>query len=173
MKAWFILHLLAKEYSLSPNLGFIFNMSVGYDLDGIRSPKINAFIDNLSDASRTAIWKECKDYILNNLKLFKHIDQEFVEKISPRICSSITSIDPARVPLGGDRKNRAVSAGGKKTAHLRQTQSDLAGLRVCPQDPGQDGLRLSGFRRASFPARPPVRRSRFDADQTQWFCRGT
>lgn len=90
VKAWFILHFLSGEFSLSPKRGFIFNMSVGYDLDGIRSPKIDTFIDDLTDASRTAIWKECKDHTLNNLGLFKNITREYVEKTPPGICSSIT-----------------------------------------------------------------------------------
>jgi putative selenate reductase len=90
VKAWFALNLLSKELSLGSNKGFIFNMSVGYDLAGIKSPKIDTFIDGLKDASQTPIWEECQDYILNNLSLFKSIDSEFVTGISPKICTSIT-----------------------------------------------------------------------------------
>ncbi len=90
IKAWFALNLLSKEFALGSKDGFIFNMSVGYDLEGIKSPKINKFIDGLKDASKTMIWKECKDYLLENLSLWKGIDQEYIEEISPRICESIT-----------------------------------------------------------------------------------
>lgn len=90
VKGWFALNILSKELSLGSNHGFIFNMSVGYDLEGIKSPKINAFIDGLKDASETPVWKECKNFVLNNLGMFKNIDKEFVEGISPNICKSIT-----------------------------------------------------------------------------------
>ena len=90
VKAWFALNVLAKELSLGSSEGFIFNMSVGYDLEGIKSPKINAFIEGLKDASQTPVWKECREFLLNNLGLFKNIDKDFVEGISPKVCKSIT-----------------------------------------------------------------------------------
>ena len=58
VKAWFLLHVLMKELSLSESRDFIFNMSVGYDLDGIKSPKIDAYINGMIDASSTDIWNE-------------------------------------------------------------------------------------------------------------------
>ena len=36
------LHLIAREYGLGSPDGFVFNMSVGYDLEGIKSPKVDA-----------------------------------------------------------------------------------------------------------------------------------
>ncbi|EDU0501901.1 putative selenate reductase subunit YgfK [Salmonella enterica subsp. salamae] len=54
LKAWFVLHLLEQVFPLTPINGgksFIFNMSVGYNLDGIKQPAMQAFINNLMDAS--------------------------------------------------------------------------------------------------------------------------
>lgn len=90
VKAWFILKVISKEFDLGSDSGFMFNMSVGYDLDGIKSHKIDKFIDSLKDASSTRAWKGCKYYLLNNLDMFKKVDKEFIEGISPNICSSIT-----------------------------------------------------------------------------------
>jgi putative selenate reductase len=90
VKAWFALHILAKELRLGAEKGFIFNMSVGYDLAGIQSPKINSFIEGLQDASQTPVWNECQEYLLNNLGAFKTIDRRFMADVSPDICSSIT-----------------------------------------------------------------------------------
>ncbi|GMQ59997.1 putative selenate reductase subunit YgfK [Vallitalea sediminicola] len=90
VKAWFILKLISKEYGFGDENGFIFNMSVGYDFEGISSPKIDAFIEGLKDASNSTIWLECKKYILKNIHRFKNIDENFVENISPIICTSIT-----------------------------------------------------------------------------------
>ena len=90
VKAWFALKLLSKELNLGSPDGFIFNMSVGYDFEGISSPKIDEFIMGLKDATGSSIWKECKEYVLGNIEKFKTIDSDYVEGISPKICTSIT-----------------------------------------------------------------------------------
>lgn len=90
VKAWYILKLLSQEFSLGSPEGFVFNMSVGYDFNGIKSDKINNFIVGLQDASETEIWQECQSYTLNNLKQFKNIDEKYVLNISSKISSSIT-----------------------------------------------------------------------------------
>ena len=41
IKAWFILHVMAKEFNLGAQDGFQFNISVGYDLEGIKGDKVN------------------------------------------------------------------------------------------------------------------------------------
>lgn len=90
VKAWFALKILSKEFELGSPDGFIFNMSVGYDFKGISSPKIDKFIMGLKDASNSDIWKECTEYVLENIDKFKNIDSEYVKCISPRVCRSIT-----------------------------------------------------------------------------------
>ena len=90
VKAYFLLNVLSKELGLGDSAGFTFNMSVGYDLERIRSPKIDGFIENLKDASKTPVWKECRGFLLGNPSLYKNVDAPFIEGISPNICSSIT-----------------------------------------------------------------------------------
>ena len=90
VKAWFALKLISKEFGLGSDTGFMFNMSVGYDLEGIQSPKIDTFIEGLKNAENTEIWAECKAFALANLNRFEHIDAAFVEGISPKVCTSIT-----------------------------------------------------------------------------------
>lgn len=90
VKAWFIMHLLAKEFGLGRADGFIFNMSVGYDLEGIKTKKIDDFIEGLKDASNTAVFKECKAYAQSHLNLFKNVTAEDVAEIPANICRSIT-----------------------------------------------------------------------------------
>jgi len=90
VKAWFALKLLSKELGLGSPDGFIFNMSVGYDFEGISSPKIDDFIMSLKDATKTDIWKECTAYALENIEKFQNVDREYVESISPKVSSSIT-----------------------------------------------------------------------------------
>lgn len=90
VKAWFLLHLMAKEFGLGTTDGFIFNMSVGYDLDGIKTKKIDDFIEGLKDASETAIFKECRDYALDHIELFSNVTEEDINQIPANICKSIT-----------------------------------------------------------------------------------
>ncbi len=54
IKAWCALKVLSKVYDLGDPDGFVFNMSVGYDLEGIKGEKVNTYIDGMMDARRTA-----------------------------------------------------------------------------------------------------------------------
>ncbi|MEW6623500.1 MAG: putative selenate reductase subunit YgfK [Bacillota bacterium] len=94
VKAWFLLHLLQVELTGEANRSFMFNMSVGYDLKGIQSEKVDSFIEGLKDASSRKIFKECLDVLQEAIKenhsRFKFLDRSFVDNISPNICSSIT-----------------------------------------------------------------------------------
>ena len=90
IKAWFAMKLLSRELGLGSDTGFVFNMSVGYDLKGIQSEKIDRFIESLKDASRTACFAECAEWTLSHLSEFSHVDEAFVRAISPRVCRSIT-----------------------------------------------------------------------------------
>ncbi len=90
IKAWFALKLLSCELAQGADDGFIFNMSVGYDLAGIQSEKIDAFIEGLKDARSTAIFEECRAWALANLHRFEHVTAKDVDAVSPVVCRSIT-----------------------------------------------------------------------------------
>lgn len=90
VKAWYAIKLLSKEFGLGHPDHFIFNMSVGYNLEGIQSPKIDQYINEMMDASKTPIWKECCDWASANLGRFEKIDAAYLETISPKVCNSIT-----------------------------------------------------------------------------------
>ena len=90
IKAWFLLSFLAKEYGLGAMDGFQFNISVGYDLAGIKHKKVNTFIDHMMDAAETDIFKYCKETLLAHADEFEHMTKEDIEAISPKICNSAT-----------------------------------------------------------------------------------
>ena len=90
VKAWFALKLLTREHGWGSPDGFVFNMSVGYNFEGITSPKIDDFIEGLKDASSTPIWKECVAWAKAHLDRFQNVDEAYVDGISPRVCRSIT-----------------------------------------------------------------------------------
>lgn len=90
VKGWFVLKLLSRELNLGDPDGFIFNMSVGYDLEGIKSPKIQQYIDDLQNVSDTPIWQECLAAGRKNIERFTRIDEAYLEQISPEVSRSIT-----------------------------------------------------------------------------------
>lgn len=90
VKAWFALKLLSCEWGCGDPDGFIFNMSVGYTYDGILSPKIDGFIESMKDASNTPIWAECMAWVKENLSRFTNVDETYLERINPHVCTSIT-----------------------------------------------------------------------------------
>ena len=90
IKAWFACKVLAREYGLGSMDGFQFNMSVGYDLEGIKTEKIDRFIEGMKDASEAPIFAECRQWLLDNLDRFENLTKEDVEGISPNVCNCIT-----------------------------------------------------------------------------------
>ena len=90
VKAWAACKLLAREFGLGDPEGFVFNMSVGYDLEGIRSEKINTFIDGMKEARDTDAFRECIAWARTNLKCFSHVDEAYVLSISSRVSNSVT-----------------------------------------------------------------------------------
>ena len=95
LKAWFVIHLLNEELKLSANeqTGFLFNMSVGYDLKGIKTKKIDDFIKQLKNAERNPLFNEYKEILRrfseSNTKYSKTIEK-VLSYISPDISNSIT-----------------------------------------------------------------------------------
>ena len=86
VKAWFACKILAKVYGLGDPDGFIFNMSVGYDLDGIKGDKVDKYLTGMMDASNTPIFREC-------VKVLKEMfpgEAAFIDRIPGRISDSVT-----------------------------------------------------------------------------------
>ena len=86
IKAWCALKVLSKVYGFGDPDGFVFNMSVGYDLEGIKGEKVNTYIDNMMDASGTKQFKECLAVLA---ELFP-AEKDYIASISPRISRSVT-----------------------------------------------------------------------------------
>ncbi|PKP02155.1 MAG: putative selenate reductase subunit YgfK, partial [Bacteroidetes bacterium HGW-Bacteroidetes-9] len=52
LKAWIIIHLLQHKFGQKKG-GFVFNMSVGYNYEGILKENVQWFLSNMSDCSET------------------------------------------------------------------------------------------------------------------------
>jgi len=59
IKAWILLYFIESVFNmrLTTKRSFIFNMSVGYDLEGIKTPRMDLFINSLTDASGHPLFK--------------------------------------------------------------------------------------------------------------------
>ncbi|MQJ93303.1 putative selenate reductase subunit YgfK, partial [Escherichia coli] len=93
-KAWFALHLLEAMFQPSDSgKSFIFNMSVGYNLEGIKQPPMQQFIDNMMDASDHPKFAQYRDTLNKLLQddafLARHGLQEKRESLQAL---------PARIP---------------------------------------------------------------------------
>jgi putative selenate reductase len=95
IKGWFLCHVFGKEFNLASNsgsgfAGLAFNMSAGYSLEGIKSEKIDSFINGMKDARASAAWKDCRGYLAAGMGLFERFTREDLESISPVVSPGIT-----------------------------------------------------------------------------------
>ena len=70
LKAWIILHVIEGLMRGHIESSFIFNMSVGYDLKGIKEEKMQRYIDSMLDSSG----EKFDDYLVHlmRLRLYAH-----------------------------------------------------------------------------------------------------
>ena len=90
IKAWVLLHFISKEYGLGANDGFVFNMSVGYNLDDIKKKDTDTFIECMKDANKHKVFNECKEYLKAHINEFKNFKIEDIDNIPSRVCDSVT-----------------------------------------------------------------------------------
>ena len=85
LKAWILIHLIRQKFGLKSNgdgFGAIFNMSVGYNFDGIQNDNVQTFLQLMKDSSQRK-----KDYIERIKKIAPEISGI---EISDRISDNIT-----------------------------------------------------------------------------------
>jgi putative selenate reductase len=87
VKAWMMIDILSGWVELKPQLGadpgpHIFDLSVGYDLEGIQSEKVAGFIDGLVDAS--AVIERLREAIPESFAAWR--DHDF----NPHIADTVT-----------------------------------------------------------------------------------
>ena len=93
VKAWCACKVMAKVYGLGDPNGFVFNMSVGYDLAGIQGEKVDAFLRGMMDASQTPVFQEC----IRVLKEFFPAESAFIDGITPRVSAASPSLPSTAV----------------------------------------------------------------------------
>jgi len=82
LNAWIIIHILRKELGFKGSVGTLFNMSVGYNLEGILNENVQWFFTKMQDCSAELL--QAKDSIRN---IYHKIDEI---KIPANISNHIT-----------------------------------------------------------------------------------
>ncbi len=102
LKAWMALHVLtALRGTGASGDSFLFNMSVGYDLAGIKTEKMDRFIGRLMDSSSDPVFtrlQEALAQVIADPSFFagtpwaarRETLNGLPSRISPRLCSSVT-----------------------------------------------------------------------------------
>ncbi len=92
VKAWVLIHILATELGLGSPDDIVFNMSVGYDLDGIKTPKLQKFLDEMIEAKENPVFCDCINASLEAVEkgLLKKVTKEDILKIPSQISNSVT-----------------------------------------------------------------------------------
>jgi NADPH-dependent glutamate synthase beta subunit-like oxidoreductase len=73
LRAWVLIHALHRMLGLpGERPGVVFNMSVGYNLEGIRGPNVQWFLDSMADAS--ARLPACVDIVANHWPAVREIE---------------------------------------------------------------------------------------------------
>ena len=102
LKAWIVIHMIesAMEGKVVEKPSFIFNMSCGYNLEGIKQEKMQIFIDSMIDAGKKPLFDE----YINEAKALldegilegsdwegrEECVRKTLDKISRNICPSVT-----------------------------------------------------------------------------------
>ncbi|MBL1211842.1 MAG: putative selenate reductase subunit YgfK [Ignavibacteriae bacterium] len=76
LKAWFVLHLFDGLFNsdVDGKRSFIFNMSVGYDLAGIKKPRMDRFIESIKDAAIEKKFEKYKEELIERLQDYRITD---------------------------------------------------------------------------------------------------
>jgi putative selenate reductase len=82
LNAWVMLHIIRDMFGMKGENGFIFNMSVGYNMEGILSPSVQKFLDNMEDCS-----DRLDDKIAQFAKFYPAVKNL---NISPKITNNLT-----------------------------------------------------------------------------------
>lgn len=86
VKAWVMLKFLSKHYGLGDPDGFVFNISVGYNLTDIKKEKTDTFINSMKDASKLPVFLDA----IRTLKAMFPKERSYIDAIPGQVCRSVT-----------------------------------------------------------------------------------
>ena len=86
--AYLLIRVLSKEFSLERLPRLV--ASVGYDLKGIKSKPVTAFLCSMKDASENAAWKRDIKYLRKHVKEFSRVTAKDIDAIEKETCIADT-----------------------------------------------------------------------------------
>ncbi len=154
VKAWMIIEILRGWDELRPFIGpdpgpHIFDLSVGYDLAGISSDKVAAYIDGMIDAGR-----DDRAPPPGDPGAVRGMAGSPVPDPDRRLGHAV---DVPRLPAGRDRRDHQTPDDPPRARRRREAESDPSRLRPGRRDPvrASSATRRSGF--AAPTSRPTCR----------------
>lgn len=133
IKAHFAIHVISRLYDLGDPSHFQLNMSVGYNLEGIKDPSVDAFLNLLSDAKEDAFFQECQQWLLENMDKFEGLTEEDVKAIPSKICNTCTLSTMHGCPADEIEKIATYLITEKKLNTMIKMNPTLLGYDYCQQ----------------------------------------
>lgn len=150
IKAWIVIRLLAREFDLGDPEGFQFHMSVGYDLAGLQSGKVDRFIETMKDASRAPVWSLYLSQVRAHPELFRVVDEDYVNSIPAKICNTVTLSTLHGCPVGEIRRMIAYLLEEKGLNTFVKCNPTLVGYDAARQVLDENGYDYLTFDREGF-----------------------
>lgn len=150
IKAWLIIKVLAKEFALGDPDGFQFHMSVGYDLAGLKYPKIDLFIETMKNAAISPLWEEYKGVLKRHLDKLEQVDEDYITSISPNICNTVTLSTLHGCPVGEIREMIAYMLQEKRLNTFVKCNPTLVGYETARNVLDDNGYSYLAFDREGF-----------------------
>ena len=162
LKAWTALHFLEALLGQQPG-SFLFNMSVGYDLAGIRTERMDLFINRLIDSSREPFFTRYREELAGLAadpgllkgtpwEARRGVIRDLPSRVPPQLCTSVTLSTMHGCPPGEiesicsyllkDKKLDTLVKLNPTLLGYEQAWDILAGLGY-----GSVGLKQEGFKK--------------------------
>ena len=167
LKAWMPCTSSRRSSGQAPG-SFLFNMSVGYDLDGIRTEKMDRFIGRLMDSSREPLFDRYREELAQlaaDPGLLKGTPWQAMRRSGPRssrrasrpgICASVTLSTMHGCPPGEIESICSYMLKEKKLDTLVKLNPTLLGYERARRDPVRARVRLRGAEAGGLPEGPAV-----------------
>ena len=123
LRAWVLIHALHRALGFpGERPGMVFNMSVGYNLEGMLRPNVQWYLDAMADASA---------YLPAYVEIVaRHFPAIRDDRDPDAPLGHDHALDDARLPARGDREDLALPDRGTRAPHLGEVQPDPAGSRA-------------------------------------------
>lgn len=148
IKAYLLIAVLSKEFQLTEVEKISFICSVGYDMEGIRSSKINAFLNDMKAAGNTLEWQKDILYLKEHMQFFSTIQMQDIQKIEKSDCISDTVMLST---MHGCKKDEIV----KIATYLIQSKGFHTYIKMNPTLIGKEAVKHTltkkGYDKLQFP----------------------